>query len=587
MSTGRNDPCPCGSGKKYKRCCQGSGEFAEPEKSPQLTPRQQLDIANSAFSLGDISRARQALEPLINRSRVSAGVWALACRIEMGEKNFVKARDCIARAVELEPENYSYLYNYATALALSGEQEKAVLMFERALAVKPDLWVAYHNLAHALRDLGRSSEAVERYLRAFYSGELNIGTMSQILLSMHLFCMDDHDKLFAMHCKLGEEIAAQNPRVDPAPRVIRKGEKIRLGYLSPRFSREVVGYFFKPLFDNHNRENFEIYLYCATPRKDELTEYLSAKADKWIDIGKMSDSALCQQVVDDEIDILLDLAGHAPENRMTAIARKPAPIQISMLDYFDTTGVAALDYYVTDHFSTPDDTPQQFTERLIYLNQPRLVYEAPDYAPPVAIREPSGGLVFGSFNRHHKIVPQVVQTWSALLRAVPDSRLLLKSPRFSSADVQKNFLERFAACGIDKARIEFRGSSPHVEMLAEYGDIDIALDTFPYNGGLTTCEALWMGTPVLTLLGNRIISRQTAGMLHAVGLPQFVAGSETQFAEIGKYWSEHREQLNSLRGELRPMMATSSLTDAPAYTRDLEVHLQRIWNEYLVAHGSS
>lgn len=587
MSTGRNDPCPCGSGKKYKRCCQASGQFAELEKPSQLNPQQQMEIAKSAFSIGDMSRARRALEPLLRRSRVAAPVWALACRIEMGEKNFVKAGEYIARSVELEPDNYSYLYNYATALALSGEQEKAVTLYERTLAVKPDLWIAYHNLAHSLRDLGRSSEAVECYLRAFYSGTLNIATMSQILLSLHLFCIDEHEQLFAMHCKLGEEIAAQNPPLDPGERSASKREKIRLAYVSPRFSREIVGYFFKPLFDHHDRDKFEIYLYCATPRKDELTDYFATKADKWIAIGNMSDSAMCQQVVDDEIDILIDLAGHAPENRMTAIARKPAPIQVSMLDYFDTTGVKALDYYVTDHFSTPENTPQQFTERLIYLKQPRLVYEAPDYAPEVALRVPVGGLVFGSFNRHHKIVPRVVETWSALLRAVPDSRLLLKSAQFSSADVQKSFLKRFAASGIDRERIEFRGSSPHADMLAEYGDVDIALDTFPYNGGLTTCEALWMGVPVITLLGERIISRQTAGMLHAVGLPQFVAASEEQFAAIGKYWSAHREELHTLRGKLRDTMAASPLTDASAYTADFEGHLQRIWNEYLVARGSS
>jgi predicted O-linked N-acetylglucosamine transferase (SPINDLY family) len=377
---------------------------------------------------------------------------------------------------------------------------------------------------------------------------------------------------------------------NPGPVIAREGrarrKKIRLAYLSPRFSREIVGYFFKPLFDHHDREQFEIHLYCATPRTDDMTDYLSQRADGWTLVGDLSDTALCRRIAEDEIDILVDLAGHAPENRMTALARKPAPVQISMLDYFDTTGLPTMDYYVTDSFSTTPDSPQRFTEELIILDQPRLVYEAPDYAPPVAERpSQASGLVFGSFNRHHKIVPRVVETWSGLLRAVEDSRLVLKGGHFTAADVQENFLRQFEKHGVEGARIEFRGASSHQALLAEYGDIDIALDTFPYNGGLTTCEALWMGVPVITILGDRIISRQTAGMLEAVDLGEFVAADADEFAAIGKHWSEHREQLNGVRAGLRQRMAASPLTDGATYTADFEAHLRRIWAAHLAAQA--
>jgi predicted O-linked N-acetylglucosamine transferase (SPINDLY family) len=200
------------------------------------------------------------------------------------------------------------------------------------------------------------------------------------------------------------------------------------------------------------------------------------------------------------------------------------------------------------------------------------------------VRSPEeGGLVFGSFNRHQKIVPQVVETWSRLLSEVEDSRLVLKGGHFTAEDVQDSFLAQFARHGIDRERISFRGASPHAELLAEYGDIDIALDTFPYNGGLTTCEALWMGTPVITLVGNRIISRQTAGMLAAVGLEEFVAADVEGFAAIGSHWSRRREQLNALRRGLRQRMAASPLTDAAAYAADFERKLQRVWDDYLAS----
>ncbi len=586
MAPSRNAPCPCGSGKKYKRCCLASGEYEVEGAAAPAGLDKQLELAETAFSLGDPVRARRALEPLLSRSRVPARVWAMACRIEMGEERFTEAAAHMEKALELEPDNPSYLYNYATSLAVSGQLEQAVSSYRKALAVKPDMWVVYNNLGHALRNLGRTGEAQECYETAFNSGALDVSSMSQILLNEHRVCEDEHDRLFAMHRTLGEKIERENPLHAPLREKPEKRDKIRLAYLSPRFSREIVGYFFKPLFDHHNRDEFEIYLYCATPRTDDMTEYLSARADRWTVVGHLSDTALCRRIVADEIDILVDLAGHAPENRMTAIARKPAPVQVSMLDYFDTTGLSTMDYYVTDRFSTPADSRQRFTETLIHLAQPRLVYEPPDYAPPVGVRPAEAdGIVFGSFNRQEKIGPGVVETWSRLLREVGRSRLVLKGRRFSAADVQRAFVRQFEKHGVDGERIEFRGASPHQALLAEYADIDIALDTFPYNGGLTTCEALWMGTPVITILGERIISRQTAGMLAAMGLEEFVAALPEDFAAIGSYWSQRRGQLNELRLGMRARMAASPLTDGAAYAADFEANLKKIWQDYLAEHA--
>lgn len=580
MQAGRNDPCPCGSGKKYKKCCLTTANTGVSSAPKQIGRAERTEIVKSALAIGDIPRAQRELEPLLRGSKAPASAWALACQVEMRARNFTKSAQYMARAVALEPERPLYWYNYGTALALAGNLKKAVESFRKALAIKPDLSIVYPNLGNALRDLGRTSEAMACYQRAFREPLVDLSTKSQILLSMHLFATDEHALLYEMHKQIGREISARCPEVSPRREHFKPREKIRIGYVSPRFSREIVSYFFKPLFDHHDRSRFEIYLYCATPRTDDMTHYFAEKADKWTIIGKQSDAEACQRIVDDEIDILIDLAGHAPESRISMIARKPAPVQISMLDYFDTTGVPALDYYVTDKFSTPEDSKQQFTEQLLHLEQLRLVYEAPDYAPNPTIRDlDNAGIVFGSFNRPHKIVPAVLDTWSKLLNATPGSRLLLKGSGFAAADVRENFLQRFASHGIEADRIEFRTASPHQDMLAEYGDMDIALDTFPYNGGLTTCEALWMGTPVITLIGERIISRQTAGMLHAVGLPQFIAHNVEEFVQIGKYWATHRDELVGIRRQLRANMAASPLTDAAGYTLDFERQLEQIYSQ--------
>ncbi len=578
MSPARNAACPCGSGKKYKRCClekAGSAQAAPGDVLAQI--REQLATVQQLLKLEELDRAKQLLQPLLRARQVPLDALVLASGIALRQKEYGEACELIERALSVEPDNPGYLYNYATALTVCGRKTEAVEKFRRALQLNPELSVIYPNLGHTLRDLGRSSEAIDCYLKAFSDQWVDIATMSQILLSMHLFSQSDHQQLYAMHRQLGEAIERLHPRMPLPGRSRERGRKIRIAYLSPRFSREIVGYFFKPLFDHHDRSRFEIYLYSITPRQDELTDYFAQHADKWVDLGGLNESAIARRIAGDEVDILVDLAGHAPENCIGVLARKPAPVQLSLLDYFDTTGLTTVDYYVTDSFSSPGDTRQRFTEKLIHLQRPRLVYEAPAYAPAVAVNtDPQRPLVFGSFNRHHKVVPQVVDVWSQLLLAVPGSRLLLKGRGYESADLRKEFEQRFAARGVDPQCIEFRDASPHAGMLSEYADMDIALDTFPYNGGLTTCEALWMGTPVLTLCGERIISRQTAGMLHALGLPEFIAEDAADFSRIGRYWSERREQLSELRLGLRERMARSPLTDAAAYTSELESHLQEI-----------
>ncbi|MHA7817172.1 MAG: O-linked N-acetylglucosamine transferase family protein [Pseudohaliea sp.] len=577
MHTGRNDPCPCGSGRKYKKCCLAR-ETAAPAAASQVAPRREDPVAaaKQALARGQLDRARELLAKELTRRRVPAATWSLAGGIELQAKAFARARDYFGRALALAPDNASYRYNHATALALAGEREAAAKALKQVVRARPDLYQAYNNLANVLRDLGRPDEALGYYLEALDFNLRQPTGLSHLLFSLHQFAFEDDDRLFELHCRVGERLTALAPggAAQWRPTAPRADGRIRIGYLSPRFSRTIVGYFFKPLLDAQDRDRFDVYLYSATREEDDLTAWFRERADGWRDVSRLSDRELCRRVADDEIDILIDLAGHAPENRLVALAAKPAPVQVSMLDYFDTTGVPAIDYLVTDRVSTPPESPQRFTESCLVLDQPRLVYEAPAYAPPVTVRPATAGeLVFGSFNRHEKTSTAVVEAWSALLRAVPSARLLLKNRAYAEAELRDSFLSRFTERGIAPERIEFRPASPHAGMLAEYADMDIALDTFPYNGGLTTCEALWMGTPVLTLEGSRIISRQSSAMLQSVGLDDFVARTQEEFVSKGAWWAAHRDGLVTLRAGLRERMAASPLTDGAAYTRALEQKL--------------
>ena len=253
-----------------------------------------------------------------------------------------------------------------------------------------------------------------------------------------------------------------------------------------------------------------------------------------------------------------------------------------MLDYFDTTGVAAIDYFVSDEYHSPPGSPQRFVETLIRLPTIRLCYEPVDIAPPVrdlpAMR--NGFITFGSFNRRQKVTPDVIALWSRVLHAVPRSRLVLKGSFFDKTDAQRTILDGFAAGGLAPDRIEFRGRSDHRNVLDEYGDVDIGLDTFPWNGGLTTCEALLMGVPVIALKGDRIIGRQSAAMLHALGLDDFAADDEEGYIDIARRWSGDIEGLARLRKGLRQRLEESPLCDAERSARSMEEVYTRLWQEW-------
>jgi protein O-GlcNAc transferase len=320
----------------------------------------------------------------------------------------------------------------------------------------------------------------------------------------------------------------------------------------------------------------------------QLRPRLQAATTRWHRIDKEDDDAFAAAVRADRIDILIGLAGHSGHNRLLAFARRLAPIQVTWLDYFDTTGVPAIDYLITDPLHTPADSQQRFTERILRLPVTRLCFVAPASAPPVApapvLRR--GHLTFGSFNRYAKTNLRVVALWARLLDAIPGAQLLLKANEFVDRGIRARALACFAAHGIHGDRITLRDPSPPAALLAEYADIDIALDTFPHNGGATTMDALWMGVPVLTLTGNTLISRQSAAMLHAAGLPEFVATTADELIALASRWNADRERLAELRKEIRPRVAASALCDGTRFARDFEVALRGIWRERCAARAT-
>lgn len=351
------------------------------------------------------------------------------------------------------------------------------------------------------------------------------------------------------------------------------GNPIRVGYVSADFCAHTVGWLVKEIITRHDPEKFLVYTYSAGQQNDHITQQIAATT-RLRDVAKDNDFSLAQRIHADQIDILVDLSGHTAGSRLSVFALRPAPIQISWLGYFATTGLPAIDAVLLDDWHAPPGTENCFTEKIIQLPN-RLCFSPPDFAPdvspPPCIR--NCYVTFGSFNNTAKLNEAVIAAWSQILHAVPGSRLILKWRTFNDSPLCTKVLAQFGNLGIAKERIELRPASPHKQMLAQYADIDIALDPFPFCGGMTTFEALWMGAPVVTLPGTRVVSRQSHAILSGIGHPEWCAQNASDYVSIACQLAQNPEQLAALRANLRPTLANSRVTDP----QDAVAHLERTY----------
>lgn len=477
------------------------------------------------------------------------------------------------RVVALEPASavdhfrLGHLFHRHAHVFDTIESFRAALALD---AVNADWWV---HLANALTDAGMLDEA-----RAAYRSVLQLipgyhEVESTLLVNLHYDDTTGPDAMLAAHRAWAARHASgvrQVARTAVAPR-----SRIRVGFLSPAVRAGPTGSFLAPLLGHLDRRRFETCIYNANGTRDDFSARLEALVDHWVDFRAEDDEAMARRIAADGIDVLVDLAGHTPGGRPLVLARRPAPAIVSWLDYFDTTAIPGVEYLIGDSISTPAADAGRFTERVIAIDPCRLVYEPPSYAPEVSPPPfaRNGFVTFGSFNRISKVTRPVLALWARVLHVVPGSRLLLKSPAFADPRMCDHVRALLAGHAIEAARIDLRAHSPHAAMLAEYGDMDIALDTFPYNGGITTCEALWMGVPVVALLGDSMISRQSAALLEAAGMHGWVAADADGFVKRAEGFAKDAAGLAALRSGMRRKLAQSPLVDGAAFARKFEAAL--------------
>ena len=489
-----------------------------------------------------------------------------------------EAASCYAEAIRIEPRYQDARINLALLLKDHGRLGDAEIAIAQGLLLEPDAVRLNYNLANLLHFQGRSSEAVAAYRSTLRLDPEHLDARQNLLFALHYSSQFSDRQIFAEHLRAARRRAfrplpARRPDRPPRP----PGGRIRIGYLSPDFRSHAVASFIEPILSHHDRERFEVFCYANVYRPDQTTARLQRLSDQWRDICGVGDEQAAGMIARDGIDILVDLAGHTSGNRLPLFARRPAPLQLTWIGYPDSTGLPQMDYRVTDRLADPPGRSERYhSERLIRLPSSFCCYlppqDAPEVAPPPF--SSTGRITFGSFNNLAKVTPEVIELWSRVLHAVPGSGLLLKGRPLVDPRVRDRVLASFRSAGVEPGRVELHGGEATTRAhLAHYHRVDIALDTFPYNGTTTTCEALWMGVPVLTLAGTRHASRTGVSILTNCGLPELVAQDCGEYLEIARELAGNRDKLVDLRKGLRELMQSAPLLDQAGITRQWEAAL--------------
>ena len=484
------------------------------------------------------------------------------------------------RAIALQPEYPEAFANRGSALKDMGQLDAAIESYRRAIAIRPTFGEAYATLAACLRDRGDLDESIETYRKAEeLTGLPWIG--GNLLYTLHFHPDYDSRRLFEEHVRWNKRYArplagAIRPRTNDRS----QQRRLRIGYVSCDLRHHAVGRFMLPLLTNHRREDFDICCYSDTLRSDAMTDQLRSHTVVWRDTLGMSDKRFADLVREDRIDLLVDLSMHARTGRMLAFAQKPAPVQVSYLAYCSTSGLDTMDYRISDPYLDPvGEDESVYFERTIRLPRSYWCYAPPQIAPPVGPLPALGAgfVTFGCLNTYAKVTVPTLRAWARILSRVPTARLIIHCLEGSHRDKAR---ELFANEGVDPGRLEFISYMTGTKYFEKYNEIDIALDPFPYAGGTTTCDALWMGVPTVSLTGNTAVSRGGLSILSNLGMPQWVTADLDRYTEIAVDLASDLPRLAELRASLRPRMLGSPLMDAPQFARDIEAAYRFMWRKW-------
>jgi protein O-GlcNAc transferase len=551
----------------------------KPESAETLT-----NLGLVQHQLGEFVAAIESFQQAIKLRPTLTGPHVNLGNTYLHLEHYDEAAACFRRVLELQPKHVIAQTNLGMALFRDKQLQAAERAFDDALALVPDRIEAWMGRGLALRDQGRMEEAIVANERVLALDPKNVEGYQGLLFSRNYLSRGTPQD--ALTDALGFSAMLTREPVVPHLNVPQPDRTLRVGFVSADLRTHPVGQFFGHLLGQFDRERLHVTAFANQTGGDHQTLAMKEKADGWHTIEKLPDSEVDALIRSEMIDILVDLSGHTGGNRMKLFARKPAPIQATWLGYSGTTGLAEIDYIIADDSIIPAEDEINYSERTIRLPRSYLCYAPPTFsglspqlAPPPALA--NGFITFGTYNNLFKISDATVACWAEVLRAVPTSRLLLKHKLLGTDDGRGVMEARFAAHGIAADRLLLKASTPsHLLHFQSYGEMDIALDPFPYNGTTTTCDAFWMGVPLVTLIGDRFISRVGTSLVRAVGLGDLAAHSVEEYVDIARRLANDLPRLTKIRARLRDDMMASPLGDAPRFARDLEVVFRTMWRRW-------
>jgi predicted O-linked N-acetylglucosamine transferase (SPINDLY family) len=507
-----------------------------------------------------------------------SNAWAYnyfgVCNAELGNPSV--AYTALARALELRPDSAEFHNNQANLCVQLFRLSDAIRHYQRALELKPDFILACSNLGRSYR-LYSDNRGYALIYKALEQNPASRAAVDVALFSLN-YTEEDPLTIFKEHKRLPS--AAYHAEQVNSFFPDKNKKAIRIGYVSADFKSHPVSTFFEPVLSHYDRNRFEIFCYSQVSNPDTVTEKLMGLGGIWRSIVTLSDQDVADQIRHDGIDILIDLSGYSDGNRLGVFILKPAPIQCSWLGYPNTTGLPQIDYRITDGVADPTGmTEHLYTETLIRLPRTFLCYLPGTTASPLPIpSEP--GITFCCFNNLSKIPESLIAMWSSILKALPDARLLLKAAFLADFSICGIIWSRFEAQGVDPGRIGLRGfTATKQEHLELYGTCHIALDTYPYHGTTTTCEALWMGVPIISLAGTSHVSRVGTSILTAIGVPELIATSRDEYIALAVKLGRNSERIDFYRKTLRSRMQSSALMDGAGFVSDLEAAFLEILDQ--------
>jgi protein O-GlcNAc transferase len=530
----------------------------------------QIDLGEALLRLGQHDKALQVLTQasVATDEPTLARLGAMSFRHNLWQEALLVLRKC----VELYPHSPTARWNLAHLLAESWQMDEALQVLHEAEKLGPMPGAKSMRASIAGRQ-GDADTALRLYRElASEPGEQGKYASSSAMSSLYsdqLTAQEVADLHRALFATLGQGARSRASFVRPP----LAGRRIRLGLVSADFHHQhPVNIFLQPVLREMDRSRFEVFLYFTGVSYDEQTRLAQQRIEHWVEATTLNDTQLAKRIDADGIDLLLDLAGHTGQQRMSLFGKRAAPVQATYLGYPGSTGVPNMDWVLGDAVVTPEGSDALYSERIarlpgtVFCFAPEVDYPYPAFSDQVAKRP----LTFGSFNNVPKLTPRTLALWAQILQAVPDSRLLLKAPSFSDVGAVRLFGERLQKLGVDLGRVEFRGPTGLNDMMAEYADVDIALDPAPYNGGTTSLQAMWMGVPVLTQAGHHFVSRMGASFMTAAGLSDWVASHDEGYVRTAVHMAQDRAALLALKRGLRERLKAQRGWDLVAHTRAME-----------------